>query len=158
MMPCKFCGFVDQLGRDRRGIRQFGKTKRDGIRFVKRYRCLDCGAVCIMTVDVKTNAYIDAWKSAEPGSQFVVDARGIVPAPRRDQVEWCAQSSEQDNAARPPQKCLNARQNGKLRGSAVALTEAFLRHHAGYLLIDWRAELKDSDRATVASPRRHRQN
>ena len=78
-----------------------------------------------MTGDVKTNAYIDAWKSNEPGSQFAVDARGFTPEPSREQAERCTQGSEQDNTARPARECMDSRQNGKSRGLGAALAKAF---------------------------------
>lgn len=47
MIPCKLC---IEAGHDisrRRGLKQVGKTKFDGPRHVRKYRCLDCGAVCL---------------------------------------------------------------------------------------------------------------
>ncbi len=151
MMPCKFCGQVDHLGRDRRGIRQFGKTKSSGVRFVRRYRCLDCGAVCMMTGDVKTNAFIDAWKSNEPGSQFVVDARGFAPEPHRDQAKRCTQGGEQDNTACPARECLDSLQNGKSRGLAAVLANALPPHPVGLFCFDSKEGSKLEIPATTRS-------
>ena len=63
MMPCDLCSTVDEQGRrtpfDKngnplRGLRQVGKTKRDGPRGERVYRCQDCGALWRSTSDVST--------------------------------------------------------------------------------------------------------
>jgi transcription elongation factor Elf1 len=59
MVPCKFCGPVDERGRVRRGVRQVGKTKYQGNRYRRRYRCLDCGAVVVVTGEVPPTS--DVW-------------------------------------------------------------------------------------------------
>lgn len=49
MMPCKFCGLTLSNGRQTRGLKQVGKTRYEGSRFHRKYRCQDCGATCSMS-------------------------------------------------------------------------------------------------------------
>jgi hypothetical protein len=35
-----------------------GKTKYEGTRFTRRYRCLDCGAVTVCSGDIATREYV----------------------------------------------------------------------------------------------------
>lgn len=63
MMPCDLCSTVDEQGcrtpfdsngNSLRGLKQVGKTKREGPRGERVYRCQDCGALWRMTFDVST--------------------------------------------------------------------------------------------------------
>ena len=48
MIPCKFCMPGRRAGVVLKGLKQVGKTKYDGPRYVRRYRCQDCGATCTL--------------------------------------------------------------------------------------------------------------
>jgi alkylated DNA repair dioxygenase AlkB len=52
MIPCKFCGPPVAANAALRGLKQVGKTRTSGTRFERRYRCQDCGAICIMRGDL----------------------------------------------------------------------------------------------------------
>ena len=61
MMPCKSCGCLTANGEFRPGIKQVGRTQRDGSRFRRTYRCQDCGALPVMTGDTQTRLVEDRW-------------------------------------------------------------------------------------------------
>ena len=61
MMPCKFCGCLNAKGEIRLGIKQVGRTERDGTRFRRTYRCQDCGALLVMMGDTQTRVVEDNW-------------------------------------------------------------------------------------------------
>jgi hypothetical protein len=48
MTPCRFCG----IDPGKIGIKQVGRTLTAGTRFLRRYRCRDCGATMSFTGDL----------------------------------------------------------------------------------------------------------
>jgi hypothetical protein len=54
MIDCKKCGAFDAQGNLRRGLKQVGKTKHDGTRGERIYRCQDCSAVWRFSFDAGT--------------------------------------------------------------------------------------------------------
>lgn len=52
MMPCRYCGPPVGAKAALKGLKQIGKTRTEGTRFERRYRCEDCGATCIMRGDL----------------------------------------------------------------------------------------------------------
>lgn len=80
MMPCRQCGPKDQNGQLRRGLKQIGKTRYEGARFVRRYVCQDCQWVLRMTGDARPD-YIEQWESfsghlVDPFPRVVVNSQG----------------------------------------------------------------------------------
>lgn len=71
MIPRKFCKpAVSRAAL--RGLKQTGKTRCDGTRFERRYRCQDCGTTCVMRGDTTPTPdgkplFDDEWIRA-PGS------------------------------------------------------------------------------------------
>jgi hypothetical protein len=59
MMPCKLCGLTDENGQMRRGVKQVGKTKRNGSAGERFYRCQDCGALWRLTFDTATERILE---------------------------------------------------------------------------------------------------
>ena len=57
MMPCNLCGPFDATGQMRRGVKQVGKTKRNGTQGERLYTCQDCGALWRMTFDASTKEH-----------------------------------------------------------------------------------------------------
>ncbi len=66
MMPCKKCSGVDDQGRllphDRdgkplRGLKQVRKTKLDGAKGERLYKCQDCGALETLTFDAQLGTH-----------------------------------------------------------------------------------------------------
>ena len=58
MMPCKLCSCIH--GSHARGLKQVGKTRYAGPRFVRKYRCQDCGATLVCSGDLH-DAPTDVW-------------------------------------------------------------------------------------------------
>lgn len=74
MMPCRFCdtpfgGSSAPVppSRAAHGLKQVGKTKYDGNRYFRRYRCQDCGAICRLIGDMATGTTIHDWERVPPG-------------------------------------------------------------------------------------------
>lgn len=55
MIPCKICNPKIEAGRI--GLKQKGRTKRDGSIGVRLYVCQDCGAVSKLTFDTSTKTF-----------------------------------------------------------------------------------------------------
>jgi hypothetical protein len=45
MIPCKFCLPLRNGSVKLKGLKEVGKTRYSGTRYVRRYRCKDCGAI-----------------------------------------------------------------------------------------------------------------
>ena len=74
MMPCKKCSPLDARGvpspndkdgKPLQGLKQVGKTQRDGTRGERTYRCLDCGARWLLKFDSATHEFSDTLTPTE---------------------------------------------------------------------------------------------
>lgn len=68
MIPGKFC--IPRMATDPtlKGLKQVGKTRFDGTRVERRYRCQDCGAICVMRGDTArapgSPPFVDEWSQS----------------------------------------------------------------------------------------------
>jgi hypothetical protein len=113
MMPCKFCELTGRLG-----LKQVGKTRVDGTRFERWYRCQDCNATMRFSGDhTALHTIKEEWSPPGLQSAGVRATRTgtllwLLPSPRRSTAGWSPayvgrihlpRSSEQ-RAARDPSR------------------------------------------------------
>lgn len=62
MMPCKFCHRTQE---NPRGLKQVGKTRYEGRRYWRAYRCQDCGAIRRTSGEL-IDTTTDEWEAPRP--------------------------------------------------------------------------------------------